>query len=131
MQHNLGVCDIHDIAVKVVCPVVAKHVSRNEIVIYGGAVHFSKDHLQNIDGKELYGRVVIHEHNKKVLLDTKNYLASLSQEHGIIKVTPADFKKFNIGDLVEIIPVHSCLTANIMGHMVTTDGEFIEMMPKY
>jgi len=131
MQHNLGVCDIEDIAVKVVCPVVAKHVSRNEIVIYGGAVHFSKDTLQNTDGKELYGRVIISQDEQKVLLDTKNYLSRLSQEHGIIKVTPTNFKKIKVGDLVEIIPVHSCLTANMMGHMITTEGEFIEMMPKY
>ena len=38
MQHSLGVCAIEDIAVKMVCPVIAKHVSRNEIVIFGGAV---------------------------------------------------------------------------------------------
>lgn len=131
MQHNLGVCDIADIAVKIVCPVVAKHVSRNEIVIYGGAIHFSKDSLQNTDGKELYGRVIINNDNEKELLDTKNYLASLSQEHGVIKVTPANFKKFNVGDLVEVIPVHSCLTANTMGYMLTNEDEFIEMMPKY
>ncbi|QIA07220.1 alanine racemase [Draconibacterium halophilum] len=131
MQHNLGVCDIADIAVKVVCPVIAKHVSRNEIVIYGGAIHFSKETVQNTDGKELYGRVIIKKGNEKVLLDTKNYLSRLSQEHGIIKVTPANFKQIKVGDLVEVIPVHSCLTANMMGHMITTEGEFIEMMPKY
>ncbi|HYQ56756.1 MAG TPA: hypothetical protein VEP89_05350, partial [Draconibacterium sp.] len=80
---------------------------------------------------ELYGRVIITQDKEKVLLDTKNYLSRLSQEHGIIKVTPVNFKQIKVGDLVEIIPVHSCLTANMMGHMITTDGEFIEMMPKY
>ena len=35
MQHHLGVCKLEDIAVRMVCPVVAKHTSRNEIVIYG------------------------------------------------------------------------------------------------
>ena len=39
MQQSPGVCDFDDIAVRVVCPVVAKHPSRNEIVIYGGAIH--------------------------------------------------------------------------------------------
>ncbi len=131
MQHSLGVCGIDDIAIKVVCPVVAKHLSRSEIVIYGGAVHFSKDTVQNIDGKQLYGRVVINQDGENVLLDTKNYLSKLSQEHGILKVTPANFKLINVGDLVEIIPVHSCLTANLMGFMQTTSGEMIKMMPKY
>ena len=61
------------------------------------------------------------------MLDQMNYLARLSQEHGILKVAQNQFKNFNIGDLVEIIPVHSCLTANLMGHYRTTDGALIEM----
>ncbi len=131
MQHSLGVCAIEDIAVKMVCPVVAKHVSRNEIVIYGGAVHFSKDTVVNTDGKHLFGRVIVNKNDEKVLLDTNNYLSKITQEHGIIKVTPSNFKHFKVGDLIEIIPVHSCLTANLMGHLQTAEGELIEMMPKY
>lgn len=131
MQHSLGVCQLDDIAVRVICPVIAKHVSRSEIVIYGGAVHFSKDTLVNTDGKHLFGRVIIRKQGENVLLDTNNYLSKLSQEHGTLKVTPANFKFINVGDLIEIIPVHSCLTANLMGYMQTTNGEVIKMMPKY
>jgi D-serine deaminase-like pyridoxal phosphate-dependent protein len=131
MQHSLGVCEIEDIAVKMICPVLAKHVSRNEIMIHGGAVHFSKDTVLNTDGKHLFGRISINQDGNKILLDTNNYLSKLSQEHGTLKVTPANFKLIQVGDLVEIIPVHSCLTANLMGHMITTEGELIEMMPKY
>lgn len=131
MQQNLGVCSFDDIAVKLVCPVVAKHVSRNEIIFYGGAVHLSKDWIMNINGKKMFGRVVIQSGGKKELLQPLNYVSKLSQEHGTIKVTQNQFKKFKVGDFVEIIPVHSCLTANEMGFMQTTDGEFIEMMPKY
>jgi D-serine deaminase-like pyridoxal phosphate-dependent protein len=131
MQHSLGVCQMEDIAVKVVCPVLAKHISRNEIVIYGGAVHFSKDTVLNTDGKQLYGRIIIQNEGQPKLLDTNNYLSKLSQEHGTLKVTPTNFKHINVGDLVEIIPVHSCLTANLMGYFQTSDGETIEMMPKY
>lgn len=131
MQHSLGVCEMEDIAVKMVCPVLSKHISRNEIMIHGGAVHFSKDTVINTDGKHLFGRVAIIKNDNRILLDTNNYLSKLSQEHGTLKVTPANFKQINVGDLVEIIPVHSCLTANLMGHLKTTDGEIIEMMPKY
>ncbi len=131
MQQNLGVCEFDNIAVKMICPVVAKHVSRNEIVIYGGAIHFSHDTILNTDGKHLFGRIIISENGEKKLLDTNNYLSKLSQEHGILKVTPANFNHIKIGDLVEIIPVHSCLTANLMGHMLTTDGEDIPMIPRH
>jgi D-serine deaminase-like pyridoxal phosphate-dependent protein len=131
MQQNLGVCSFDDIAVKMVCPVVAKHLSRNEIVIHGGAVHFSKDEIRNIDGKKMFGRIIITKNGEKIMLDQMNYLSKLSQEHGILKVAQNQFKNFNVGDLVEIIPVHSCLTANLMGHYRTTDGELIEMMPRF
>lgn len=131
MQQNLGVCRFSDIAVKMVCPVVAKHISRNEVVIHGGAVHFSRDEIINIDGKSLFGRIIINRDDKKIMLDQMNYLSKLSQEHGILKVAHNQFENFKVGDLVEIIPVHSCLTANLMGHYLTTDGELIEMMLKY
>jgi D-serine deaminase-like pyridoxal phosphate-dependent protein len=131
MQQNLGVCRFEDIAVRMVCPVVAKHRLRNEIVIHGGAVHFSKDSVTNVDGKAMFGRIIITKNGKKQMLDPMNYLAKLSQEHGIIKVAQNQFDNFDVGDLVEIIPVHSCLTANLMGHYYTTDGELIEMMPGF
>jgi D-serine deaminase-like pyridoxal phosphate-dependent protein len=131
MQQNLGVCSFEDIAVKMVCPVVAKHLMRNEVVIHGGAVHFSREEIINIDGKSMFGRIIIRKNGKKVMLDPMNYLSKLSQEHGILKVAQNQFKNFEVGDLVEIIPVHSCLTANLMGHFRTTEGELIEMMSKY
>jgi len=129
MQFKLGSCKLTDIAVRMVCPVVATHPSRNEVVIYGGAIHFAKDSIVNIDGKPLFGRIIVTEGDKKILLDEKNYLHALSQEHGILKITPRDLNYFKPGDLIEIIPVHSCLTANLMKEYLTTEGETIKMMP--
>lgn len=131
MQYKLGSCQLSDIAIRMVCPVVAVHTSRNEVVIYGGAVHFAKDSIINIDGKPLFGRIVVEHEGQKILLDEKNYLHGLSQEHGILKITPRDLQYFKPGNLVEIIPVHSCLTANLMGEYLTTKGEVIKMMPFY
>lgn len=126
MQQNLGVCTFDDIAVRLVCPVVAKHPSRNEVVIYGGAIHLSKDSLQNIDGKDFYGRIAINRKGEKKLLSERNYVTRLSQEHGILKVSQKHFDNFNLGDLVEIIPIHSCLTANLARKYLTTEGEEIK-----
>jgi D-serine deaminase-like pyridoxal phosphate-dependent protein len=128
IQHAIGACNIDDIAVRMHCPVISKQPHRNEIIIYGGAIHFSKDWIQNIDGKPNFGRIVISKNNEKVLLRNSSYLYSLSQEHGILKVTSKEFKQINIGDIVEIIPVHSCLTAQAMGKYITTKGEEITMM---
>lgn len=131
MQYKLGSCKLTDIAVRMICPVVAVHSSRNEVVIYGGAVHFGKDSVINIDGKPLFARIIIHDGEKEILLDERNYLHALSQEHGILKITPKDLSYFKPGHLIELIPVHSCLTANLMKEFLTTEGEIIKMMPAY
>ena len=125
MMQNLGACTFGDVAVRMVCPVVARHLSRNEIVIYGGAVHLSKEFILNSNGKRTYGAVEITKNGEKTILDPLNYVAALSQEHGILKVEQSQFKNFQLGDLVEIIPVHSCLTANLARNYVTIEGEVI------
>lgn len=128
MQQNLGVCSFEDISVRMVCPVVAKHASRNEVVIYGGAIHLSQDSLLNIDGKPSYGRIEIKKNGEKKLLSPRNYVSRLSQEHGILKVSQKNFTLFKVGDLIEIIPIHSCLTANLARKYLTTEGEEITMI---
>ncbi len=129
MQNKLGVCKLTDIAVRMACPVIAVHSSRNEIVIYGGAIHFAKDSIINIDGKPLFGRIIIREEGREILLDERNYLHALSQEHGILKTTPQDLNYFKPGKIIEIIPVHSCLTANLMREYTTNEGDVIKMLP--
>lgn len=131
MQHSVGACSIDDIALRMHCPVISKQPMRNELVIYGGAIHFSKDYIINTDGKNLYGRVIIRKNNEQELLDSTNYLSRLTQEHGIVKVNPSVFSKIAIGDIIEIIPVHACLTAHSMGRYLTNKSEFIEMMPRF
>lgn len=114
MQKYLGSCSYEDIAVALACPVVAKYKSRNEVVIYGGAVHLSKEFILLPDGNKLFGKIV--KFDKRGWCDPiKNvYLSSLSQEHGIIKATPEFIDEIKIGDLLGVLPVHSCLTANLM-----------------
>ncbi len=58
MQSQLGACDEQNIAVALACPVTAIHPNRNEIVIYGGGVHLSKEYLVNNNGVKSYGKVV-------------------------------------------------------------------------
>lgn len=113
MQFQLGVCRFEEIAVCVCCPVVDKSISRNEIVIYGGAVHLSKESIK-VNNKLNFGQVVkLLENYKWHQPYSKAYVSSLSQEHGIITTTRELTEKINIGECLGIIPVHSCLTANL------------------
>lgn len=126
MQAEIGSCGYDDIAVAMACPIVAKHPDRNEVIVYGGAVHFSKDRIEK-DGKTIYG-LIAEEKEKgwgKPIPDW--YVKKLSQEHGTIHVPDEDFDQIEIGDLLYILPIHSCLTANLMSKYYTLDGEVIEM----
>lgn len=125
MQHELGSCDPGDIAIAVACPVVAKHEQRAEIVIYGGAVHFSKEHLTTSAGKT-YGAVVpLDEHGwGPPLIDAG--VSSLSQEHGIVTLPPEELKRIEVGDVIGILPVHACLTANLIRGYQTLDGQLLD-----
>ena len=114
MQYQLGVCSREDIAVALACPVVAKHTERGEIVIHGGAVHLSKERITDEIGNSYYGLAVSL---KKYTWDVKSVIGKvtkLSQEHGIVKTSTDVIKNVNIGDMIAILPVHSCLTANLM-----------------
>ncbi|MHA6249964.1 alanine racemase [Pontibacter sp. CAU 1760] len=125
-QQRIGSCSFDDVAVCVACPVVAKHPKRREIIIYGGSVHFSKDALPQEDSSVIYGRVV--EFTAEGWTSPVNGidLVSLSQEHGVIKASAEQFEKYHIGDVIGILPVHACLTADLMKGYLTTEGEYLE-----
>ena len=114
IQCEIGSCTIDEIAVAVACPVVAIHSKRNELVIYGGAVHLSKECLTDSNGIKKYG-LVVHIHNNGWSNPIQGaYVRSISQEHGIIFIPDLEQKNFKPGDMIGILPVHSCLTANLL-----------------
>lgn len=129
MQLQIGSCTASDIAVAMACPVVAVHPEREEIVIYGGGIHFSKDRLKRPDGTDEYGRMVEWTAAGWKLPDgDAPYLRALSQEHGIVKAGKPWIERIKPGDVLGFLPVHSCMTADLMKSYRTLDGEFIEMM---
>jgi len=112
MQLQTGSCTIDDIAVAVACPVVAKHPERNQVVIYGGAVHFSKEYILD-NGRKNFGKSVVFNNKNWDAGNLTGTLISLSQEHGILE--PSDTEQLSsikIGDILLILPVHSCLTSD-------------------
>ena len=126
MQLNIGSCAESDIAVVLACPIISKNNSRNEIVLYGGAIHLSKENII-YNGSKCFGAIVkICEKGWTKIIDNV-YVKSVSQEHAIVHSTESLMNSVEIGDILGIIPVHSCLTANLMGKYLTTDGRIIEM----
>jgi D-serine deaminase-like pyridoxal phosphate-dependent protein len=116
MQLELGACREEEIAAAVACPVIASYPQRKEIVVLGGAVHLSVESLMASNHKKSFGIVALQDEATgtwdKSLPDT--YVSSLSQEHGIIRTSLPYIQRFKIGDILMVLPVHSCLTANLL-----------------
>ncbi|MBK8833071.1 MAG: hypothetical protein IPN60_19900 [Saprospiraceae bacterium] len=128
MQEEIGACQMDDIAVAMACPVVAVHPERKQWIIYGGAIHFSKDFLLMEDGRKCFGRMVNVTDHSWSAADTMNnpYLISLSQEHGVVQCTDQNFDLCRPGDMSLWLPVHSCLTADAIGAYINTVGTPID-----
>ena len=78
------------------------------------------------ENEKIYGILVSLNSNGWKEMEQPNYLIKLSQEHGTLKVSEEIFDKIKIGDLVGIVPVHSCLTANLMKGYLSTNDELID-----
>jgi D-serine deaminase-like pyridoxal phosphate-dependent protein len=127
-QARIGSNTTDQIAVAMACPVVARHPERNELVIYGGGVHFSKDRMDGEPEGTVFGRVVRKEEKGWGELVSGMYLRSLSQEHGVVKGPRAEIEQYQVGDLLLVLPVHSCMAANAMKRYLTLGGKWIERL---
>jgi D-serine deaminase-like pyridoxal phosphate-dependent protein len=126
MQWEIGACTEDEIAVAVACPVVAKHPDRRQLILYGGAVHFSAQFLYDENKRPLFGRLThLTENGWSPVIPGAN-LVALSQEHGIAQVEQPFFDSVQVGDLVAVLPVHSCLTVDLLPYYLTLDGERLE-----
>jgi D-serine deaminase-like pyridoxal phosphate-dependent protein len=108
-QARIGSCEWQDCAATVLTSVIAIHPERRQMVVDAGALALSKDRgAEHLGDRISYG----------VVLDGKGRpredlrVTALSQEHGKIEAdTIRALEDVRIGDIVRIIPNHSCLTA--------------------
>lgn len=109
-----GHCSIEDVACHVATRVAGIYPDRRMILIDAGALALSKDtgptHLPDFKGG--YGFV-------RGFPDLK--IVRLSQEHGMVAIEEG-FERFHIGQILEIVPNHSCLTAAMFPEYVTLEG---------
>lgn len=126
-QLQAGSCKAEQLAVAVACPVVALHPERKEVVIYGGAIHLSKDFLV-VNGETSYGLVAFVDGEDWSKPIKGAVVRSLSQEHGVIQFAGEQFNKIKVGDLLYILPAHSCLTVQLLKEYLTLDGRIIQTM---
>jgi D-serine deaminase-like pyridoxal phosphate-dependent protein len=135
-QLAMGVCNAQDIAAVVACPIVAKYPERSEVVIYGGAIHLSKDSV-NFDGQNVFGLVVEMDGSNQrsqghhwISIVEGGVVTRLSQEHGVVTLPQPAFNRVKIGELLYVIPAHVCLTVSALGQYCTMEGNIINTMTK-
>jgi len=119
MQYHIGSCQLDDIAVAVACPVVSVYPERNEVIIYCGAVNLSKEFIAADNNFKLFGYVVNLTEDSWSEPIPGAYVSSISQEHGIVKMPEAFILKFKPGYILGVLPIHSCLTANLLKNKST------------
>ena len=127
MQSRIGSCTIDDIAIVLATPVVAVDRERKQAVLYGGGVHLSKDYVDG-NGGRTYGRLSTLKSEGWESMDPESHLLSVSQEHGIASVSASDLPAIKVGDLIGVLPIHSCMTADLMGEYWTLEGERLDHM---
>jgi len=124
MQFAQGVCRFDEIALTVRCPIIGIYPQRQEFVIYGGGVHLSKESM-NFKGRKIFGWVKIGKEDEGVNKLNGFPVISLSQEHGIIAASSEFLSQLKVGDLIDIIPIHSCMTADLFPQYKTNNNDTI------
>jgi D-serine deaminase-like pyridoxal phosphate-dependent protein len=112
----IGCCEPQDVAVSVLATVVSHQPGAAHFVVDAGALSLSKDLGPTHLGLEpAFGAVKDHP---------ELTVASVSQEHGLIRAAaPAAIEgKFEVGQQIEIIPNHSCLTEAHFDEYVVIGG---------
>jgi D-serine deaminase-like pyridoxal phosphate-dependent protein len=126
MQVQIGSCAAGDVAVAVACPVVARHPDRETVIVYGGAVHLSTDFLPSATGRN-YGAIALPTADGWTDPVPDCYVQSVSQEHGVIRASRILLDEVKVGDVLMILPVHSCLTVNQFRAYRTPSGESLPL----
>ena len=126
MQLAVGACTTGQISLCLAAPLVDLYPERSEAVVYAGAIHLSKESIIS-EGQEIFGLVVqLTGEGWSDPLEGCT-VTSISQEHGILRLDHTMMEQFHPGDLIGILPVHACLTADAMKRYLTIHGKPVSM----
>ena len=112
--HRKGLCELNQIGCAIKSTIISKFDDDLRIILHVGSVHLSKE--KHMDNEISYGWVChsigdgLGQHIKGAKI------IDIYQEHAVL-VVPADtFHLLNIGDSLQVLPVHSCLAMDAMVH---------------
>jgi len=129
MQNQIGSCNLSQVALALICPVVDVLAGKQKVILHAGAVHLSKERV-DIDGIGCYGLVSRFEGSTWSEPIANAMVTSLSQEHGVVTYSGNVLDDLKPGDLLALLPVHSCLAVDCMGQMFDSQGNVYDVLPK-
>ena len=127
-QLAIGSCTAEEISAALACPIVALHPERGEVIIHGGAIHLSKDTCATPEHPVSYGLPALPTETGWSAPIAGGWVRSLSQEHGIVCLPPEVLSTLQVGDLLMILPAHSCLTLQAMAYAYTLEDRRIDTL---
>ena len=124
-QVALGAASLRDCALTVLARVVAAHKDR--LVFDSGSKTLTSDGARGA-GNTGYGAVFADVEDTSAL-DAGLNVERLSEEHATVKVLGAG-TRLRPGDLVRILPNHSCVVSNLADEVILVDGtQVVDRLP--
>lgn len=146
-QYSKSICESNQIAGFCICPVIQVKKEESTVLIHGGAVHFGKD-TALINGEPVFAagwkflsdqedsqtknhafiRSKSDDNPRKITHPSEFFcfLSTVSQEHGTVKITGDLINEIGVGDLLLLVPAHSCLTARQFNFFYSDSGNRLE-----
>jgi D-serine deaminase-like pyridoxal phosphate-dependent protein len=127
MQVSLGSASWEDCALTVLARVVSRP-ARDRLIFDSGSKTLSSDLIRGGAGAPGYGAV------RRSLDDPQPepglLIERLSEEHATVRVTEGAGTKLGPGDLVRLVPNHSCVVSNLVDYAWIVEGdEVLDQMP--
>jgi len=108
-QAAIGSCRLDEVAFSVLATVIGVYPERRELVVNAGALALSKDPGPvHVDPDCGFG-VAVDPTDQRPIPGLR--VASISQEHGVLRSDPPLDRRWQPGSRLRILPNHSCLAA--------------------
>ncbi len=121
-QVGLGAATLEDCALTVLTRVVSKPAP-DRLVFDAGSKTLSNDGGRGFSPVPGYGAVL-----RDGTLDPDLLIERLSEEHATVRVTTGH-TDLAPGDLVRVLPNHSCVVSNLVDQVWLVEGEAVEPLP--
>jgi len=130
-QVALGAATLDDCALTVLARVVSKPKA-DRLILDSGSKTLSNDGARGFQLAPGYGTVLRwtggHSWSGPSVPDDTLLIERLSEEHAMVKVTTGS-TTLEPGDLVRIVPNHSCVVSNLVDQAWLVDGDRVAPLP--